>query len=94
MSIDKDKKFFQIANGYIMVYNGSMQNEILTVAEFAAKIKVKPLTVLKLIKEGKILAFRLSEAKKSPYRIKESEIERLITFELERNRIKKDTSHE
>jgi excisionase family DNA binding protein len=66
-----------------------MNNNILTVDEFAEKIKVTRLTVLKLIKEGKILAFRLSKAPKSPYRIKESEIERLITYELERNRVKK-----
>lgn len=68
-----------------------MNDNILTLDEFAEKIKVTRLTVLKLIKEGKILAFRLSERPKSPYRIKESEIERLISFELHRQQTKKDT---
>lgn len=72
-----------------MMYNGSMQNEILTVAQFAAKIKVKPLTVRRLIKEGIIVAFRLSTKEKSPYRIKESEIERLIDFQLHKRCEKK-----
>lgn len=57
---------------------------VLTINEFAKKIKVCRQTVSKLIKEGKILAFRLSDAKKSPYRIKETEVERLICLELSR----------
>lgn len=65
-----------------MLYSHSMNENILTLNEFAKKIKATRLTVMKMIKSGKIIAFRLSSAPKSPYRIKESEIERLISFEL------------
>jgi excisionase family DNA binding protein len=59
-----------------------MNDNIFTLKEFAKRIKVGRLTVMKMIKQGKIIAFRVSDAPKSPYRIRESEIDRLISFEL------------
>lgn len=50
---------------------------LLTVTEFAERIKMAPATVRKSIREGKIYASRPGTGKKSPYRISESEIERL-----------------
>jgi len=49
----------------------------LTVQEFASRIKMSPSTVRKSIREGKIFATRPSMGKKGPFRISESEIERL-----------------
>lgn len=66
------------------MYNDAMNDSILTLDEFAEKIKATRLTVLRLIKSGKILAFRLSDRPKSPYRIKESEVDRLISFDLQK----------
>lgn len=67
-----------------------MNESILTVNEFAKKIKVTRMTVMKMIKLGKIVAFRLTDSPKSPYRIKESEIDRLISFELHKKMIKEE----
>lgn len=49
----------------------------LTLAEFCEKIKMHPSTIRKSIKEGKIFASRPGMGKKSPYRIPESELERI-----------------
>lgn len=49
----------------------------LTVEEFANRIKMHPQSVRKSIKEGKIFASRPGMGKNSPYRIAESELERL-----------------
>lgn len=49
----------------------------LTVEEFAKRFNVSQATVRKAIREGKIFATRLSMGKKAPYRICETEIERL-----------------
>jgi excisionase family DNA binding protein len=49
----------------------------LSVEEFAEKIKMCPHTVRKAIHEGKIYAIRPGIGKRSPYRIAESELERL-----------------
>jgi excisionase family DNA binding protein len=49
----------------------------LTVEEFAKKLKMHPGTVRRAIKQGKIYASRPSAGKKAPYRICESELERL-----------------
>jgi len=70
------------------MYHIGMNEKILSVKEFAGKIKVTRLTVMRMIKAGKILAFRLSDAQKSPYRIKESEVDRLISFELHKKMLK------
>lgn len=50
---------------------------VLTVEEFARRIKMHAASVRRSIKEGKIYAFRPSTGKRGPYRIPESEIERL-----------------
>ena len=55
-----------------------MKENIYTVTEFAKLIKTTRMTVLRMIKDKKIFAFRLSNAPKSAFRIKEGEIERLV----------------
>jgi len=49
----------------------------LTVEEFANKLKIHPTTVRRAIKQGRIYASRPSAGKKAPFRISESELERL-----------------
>jgi excisionase family DNA binding protein len=49
----------------------------LTVEEFSERIKLHPATIRKAIKEGKIFASRPSMGKRAPFRIAESELERL-----------------
>lgn len=49
----------------------------LTVEEFAQRLKLHPRTIHRAIKEGKIYASRPSGGKRAPYRISESELERL-----------------
>ena len=51
--------------------------EYFTVTEFAKKVKMHPASVRKAIKEGKIYATKFSCGIKAPYRIPESELERL-----------------
>jgi len=65
-----------------------MNDNVFTLMEFAKRIKVGRLTVMKMIKQGKIIAFRVSDAPKSPYRIRESEIDRLVSFELNKRMLK------
>ncbi len=50
----------------------------LTVEEFSKLIKMHPTTVRRSIRQGKIYASRPGLGKKSPYRIAESELERLF----------------
>ena len=54
-----------------------MTLNFLTVEEFAKRLKMHPGSVRRAIREGKIFAIRPSMGKKGPYRIAESEIERL-----------------
>lgn len=49
----------------------------LTVEEFADRIKMHPGSVRRSIKQGKIYASRPSMGKRGPFRIAESELERL-----------------
>ena len=49
----------------------------LTLLEFADRMKMHPSTIRKAIRQGKIFASRPGMGKKSPYRIPESELERL-----------------
>jgi excisionase family DNA binding protein len=58
-------------------------DEILTLSEFAKKIQVSRPTVIKLIESGVILAFRLSSLPGAHYRIKASEVEKLIAYRLD-----------
>lgn len=48
-----------------------------TVSELAQIFKYSPRTILRLIKEGRIHAFRLGKGKKAPYRIMQEEVGRL-----------------
>lgn len=57
-------------------------DKIYTVSQFAKRIGATRGVILRMIKNGRILAFRLSNCKKSAFRIRESEIDRLISFEL------------
>jgi len=57
-------------------------DKIYTVSQFAQRIGATRGMILRMIKNGRILAFRLSDCKKSAFRIRESEIDRLISFEL------------
>lgn len=50
----------------------------LTVEEFADKVKMCPHTIRRAIRKGKINAFRPGIGIKGPYRIPESEIERIL----------------
>jgi excisionase family DNA binding protein len=66
-----------------------MDDEIFTVDEFAKINKTTRATVLRWIKSGKILAYRLSDSPKSSYRIRGCEIHSLITYDL--HKTKKET---
>ena len=55
----------------------SMDIYFLTVEEFAERIGMSQGSVRRAIKGGKIFATRPSMGKKAPYRIAESELERL-----------------
>lgn len=54
-----------------------MDINFLTVEEFAKRIKMHPNTVRRAIRKGKIFAARPAVGKRAPYRISESELERL-----------------
>lgn len=54
-----------------------MDVNFLTVDEFAKRIKMHPGSVRRSIKQGKIFASRPSMGIRAPYRIAESELERL-----------------
>lgn len=54
-----------------------MDINFLTVEEFAKRIKMHPGSVRRSIREGKIFATRPSMGKRGPFRIAESELERL-----------------
>jgi excisionase family DNA binding protein len=49
----------------------------LTVEEFAGRLKMHPVSIRRAIKQGRIYASRPSCGKRAPYRICESELERL-----------------
>ncbi len=57
----------------------------LTVEEFAEKIKMCTHTVRAAIRRGKIYAIRPGLGIKSPYRIPESELERLQVMTMHKN---------
>lgn len=66
-------------NAIVCVTKGvkGMDINFLTVEEFAKRIKMHPGSVRRSIREGKIFATRPSMGKIGPYRIAESELERL-----------------
>ncbi len=66
-----------------------MDDEILTLKEFAAKARVSRQTLVKMIKDGKICCFRTSDTSKGQYRIKASELDRPISWELHKRSMEK-----
>ena len=67
-----------------------IEDAVLTVTEFAQKIGSTKQTVLKMIKEGRIIAFRLSDGRTGRWRIKSSEIERLISLQLHKREVERN----
>lgn len=63
-----------------MVNMKEKTSEILTVQEFAERMKLHPNTVRYHIRSGHILAFKTGNGKKSSYRIFCSEIPRMAAF--------------
>lgn len=59
-----------------------MELNLLTAKEFAAKLRVHPSTIRRAIESGRIHAFRVGNGKKASFRIPESEIERMMAFDL------------
>ncbi len=59
------------------------QEKVLTVKEFAARVKVHPNTIRRAIKNGRIAAFRIGGGPRSALRIPESEIKRIAFLDLE-----------
>lgn len=59
-----------------------MEIRLLTAKEFASKLRVHPSTVRRAIECGRIHAFRVGNGKKASFRIPESEIERMMAFDL------------
>ncbi len=55
--------------------------KLLTVNEFSKQVQLCAHTVRRAIRSGKINAIRPGVGKKSPYRIPETEIERMIVAE-------------
>jgi excisionase family DNA binding protein len=49
----------------------------LTVQEFAKEMNLCSQSIIKAIKQGKVYAIRLTGGKKAPYRIPDTEVERL-----------------
>jgi excisionase family DNA binding protein len=60
-----------------------LENEFLSIKEFAAKVNVHANTIRRAIKSGRIQAFRIGGGKKSSYRIPKSEIGRIALFDME-----------
>jgi excisionase family DNA binding protein len=54
-----------------------MTTNFLTLEEFAERLKMHPGTIRRAIREGRIFATRPSMGKRAPYRIPETELERL-----------------
>lgn len=63
-----------------------MQEEFMTIKDFANMIKVHPNTIRNMIKSGRLNAFRVSPKEKSSYRIPRSEIHRIALEEYVRIR--------
>lgn len=59
-----------------------MIDNLLSVKEIAAILRVHPSTIRRAIDYGRIHAFRVGFGKKAQYRIPKSEIERMMAFDL------------
>jgi len=60
-----------------------LQNEFLSVKEFASHVGVHYNTILRSIKKGRLNAFRIGAGKKAVFRIPRSEINRIAFMDLE-----------
>lgn len=60
-----------------------MEEEYLSVKEFASLVGVHYNTIIRAIRSGRLNAFRLSSSRKAGYRIARSEIHRLAFMNLE-----------
>lgn len=65
-----------------------MDSQYFTVKEFAALVKVSPLSIRRAIKEGRISAIRIGSSKNAEYRIPATQIDRLLV--LTEQELKKD----
>lgn len=53
-------------------------DDVFTVQEVAAALKIHQQTVWKMIRSGQLPAFRLTAAPKSPYRIRGTDVSRMV----------------
>jgi len=58
------------------------EKEFLTVQEFSDKVSVHPNTIRRMIKDGRIQAFRTGTGEKSSYRIPNTETHRLCELDM------------
>lgn len=54
----------------------------MTVKEMAVKLRVHPVTIRRSIESGRIQAFKVGKGERSSWRIPETEIDRMATFDL------------
>ena len=59
-----------------------MNYKFYSIKDFAKIMDVHPNTIRRCIKDAKISAFRIGTGKKASWRILESEIERLLSYDL------------
>jgi hypothetical protein len=60
-----------------------MEDDFVSIKEFAALIKMHPNSVRRSIKKGRLNAFRIGEGPRAVYRIARSEVNRLAFINLE-----------
>lgn len=68
----------------IICHNMVMNDMFYTVDEFADLVKMSARTIRRGIKKGRIMACRPGVGKKSPYRIHQSEIQRILSADYEK----------
>jgi len=60
------------------------KKDFLNILEFADEISVHPNTIRKMIRNGRLSAFKLGGGKTSSYRIARSEIQRMCMVDLDK----------
>ena len=60
-----------------------IENDFLSIKEFAQKLGVHPNTIRRSIKRGRISAFKVGSGKKSIYRIAKTEANRMALCDME-----------